>query len=91
MHINDFVLKDLTPGALLSEFAPEITRFEFEQVRRDALSAVTESLNTQILNGRKKFISQELALQNFMKSFFTYRGLNDYYKRLAEAYPVGNF
>ena len=39
-------MKDLTPGALLGEFASEVTRNEFDSIRREYSAAVTDSLNT---------------------------------------------
>ena len=87
MYIQDFVAKDLSPSVLLLEFANEIKKAEFEQLRAEYCNDVTQSLNKQIQAGRKKVLPEGLAQQNFMKSFFPYHGLNDYYDRLAQSDP----
>ena len=36
---------------------------------------------------RKKYVSEDSAIQGFMRNFFAYGGLTDYYEQLAENDP----
>jgi len=88
MHIQEFVKNELDPGSLLMNFASEVTRSEFKQMREMFGNQVTESLKTQISVDRKRFVSEEHAQHNFMNNFFSYGGIKDFYERKAKADPT---
>ena len=87
MHVQEFVMNELDPASFLSNFASEITHSEFKQLRKTFGRQVTESLKSEISADRKRFISEDQAQQNFMKNFFPYHGLTDYYERRHAADP----
>lgn len=79
MHIQEFGMNELDPASLMNNFAPEITRSEFKQMREIFGNQVTESLKSNVSADRKQFVSEECAQQNFMRNFFSFGGLTDYY------------
>lgn len=87
MHIQEFVLNELDPASLLNNFAQEITRSEFKQLREMFGREITEQLRSQLSVDRKKFVSEDAAQQGFMKNFFAYGGLTEYYQNLVEKDP----
>ena len=61
MHIQEFVLNELDPACLLNNFAQEITRSEFKQLREMFGREITEQLKSQLSVDRKKFVSEDAA------------------------------
>ena len=61
MHIQEFVLNELDPASLLNNFAQEITRSEFKQLREMFGREITEQLKSQLSVDRKKFVSEDAA------------------------------
>ena len=80
-------MNELDPVSLLQNFAADITRSEFKELRELFGQEVTEQFKSQISADRKGFVSEDTAQQNFMKRFYLYGGLSDYYERLAFADP----
>lgn len=61
MHIQEFIMNELDPVSMLANFAQDITRSEFKQMREVFGRQVTESLRSMINADRKKFVSEDSA------------------------------
>ena len=61
MHIQEFIMNELDPVSMLANFAQDITRSEFKQMREVFGRQVTESLKSMINADRKKFVSEDSA------------------------------
>lgn len=61
MHVQEFIQNDLDPVSMLSNFAQDIKRSEFKQMREVFSQQVTDSLKSNFSADRKKFVSEDSA------------------------------